>query len=149
MQMNLVALLLALPLALVGGLAQAGPACDVSLSFVDFGRVETRRDEAVSGEVMVRCDQATSFKLALSEGLGSFERRRMAGPDGAKLVYNVYLDPGHRRVWGDGTAAGTALLTGRYDGRRRTILPVYALVPRGQSRPAGTYQDTLMVTLQP
>ena len=139
---------------LLGLLAWAGPAgatppCEVTLSFVAFGRVDARDDEAVSGEVMVACDEPTSFALALSEGRGSFAQRRMAGPGGAELVYNVYLDPGHRRVWGDGNTAGTGLLSGRSDGRRQTVLPVYALVPRGQARPAGSYHDTLMVTLQP
>lgn len=146
MRMTLIALA---ALAAVSAPAAAAPPCEVSLSFVEFGRVDARRDEAVSGEVMVLCEQPARFKLALSEGRGSFARRRMAGPDGAELVYNVYLDPGHRLVWGDGTSAGTGVLSGRNDGRKRTILPVYALVPRGQSRPAGTYHDTLMVTLQP
>ena len=120
----------------------------VTVAFVDFGRLDARDDEEVTGEVGVLCDAPTGFALALSEGLGSFKGRRMQGPQGARLQYNIYLDPGHRRVWGDGVSAGTAVLTGRNNGRRRTLLPVYGLVPRGQSRPAGSYHDTLVVTVE-
>lgn len=140
---TLLAAVIVMPLA-----AQAAPECDVVVAFVDFGRLDARDDEAVTGEVGVLCDAPTSFALALSEGLGSFKGRRMHGPGGARLQYNIYLDPGHRRIWGDGVSAGTAMLTGRNNGRRRTLLPVYPLVPRGQSRPAGSYHDTLVVTVE-
>lgn len=136
--LGLLALLLAPP-------ALAGSGCDVRVSFVDFGRVDGRRESEVSGEVSVLCDKPTRFVLVLSEGHGSYAERRMRGPAGTELRYNIYVDPARRQVWGDG-AAGTARLAGRNDGRRPTILPVYGKVRRGQPAPSGHYSDQLLVS---
>lgn len=76
--------------------AQAADFCDVSMSFVDFGRLDLRRGGAITGEVAVTCPAPTAFALALSPGHGDYGTRRMRGPSGAELEYNLYLDPGHR-----------------------------------------------------
>jgi spore coat protein U-like protein len=127
--------------------ALAGSDCDVQVSFVDFGRVDGRRNAEVSGEVSVLCDEATRFVLTLSEGHGSYGERRMRGPGGKVLRYNIYIDPARRQVWGDG-AAGTARLAGRNDGRRPTIIPVYGKVARGQPAASGHYSDQLLVSVR-
>lgn len=138
------ALLVAAASALLPGSAPAA-GCDVRVSFVDFGRVERRHANEVSGEVTVVCEEPTRFALALSEGRGSYLERRMRGPGGHELRYNVYVDAGRRRVWGDGVTAGTALLRGRNDGRRPTILPIYGRLERGQRAAGGAYGDQLVV----
>lgn len=138
------ALLLAGPSA-----AQSLASCDASVSFVDFGRVDFRRGGEITGEVVVRCPRPDRFSLALSEGLGDFGMRRMRGPGGAELRYNLYLDPARRQVWGDGVSGGTARLAGQSDGRRAAIFTVYGRVPPGQSAPPGAYGDALAITFEP
>lgn len=130
--------------------APAAAACEVSVSLVEFGRVELARGAEITGEVAVRCPTARRFSLALSPGHGDYRMRKMLGPNGAELAYNLFVDPAHRRVWGDGITAGTARLTGRTDGRKTTLLTVYGRIPRGQrGGRAGAYADALTVTLEP
>ena len=124
--------------------ARAG--CDVDLSLVDFGRLDPARGGEITGRVTVDCDAPAGFALALTPGLGTYAERRMRGPDGAELRYNLYIDPARRTVWGDGLG-GTALVRGDTGGRRRATVPVYGLVPRGQRVPAGAYADQLTVDI--
>jgi spore coat protein U-like protein len=126
--------------------SQAADPCDVSMSFVDFGRLDLRRGGEITGEVAIDCDLPTTFALALSPGHGDYPSRRLRGPSGGELRYNLYLDPGHHQVWGDGTSAGTARLAGQSDGRERAIFVIYGRIPPDQSVRAGTYSDQLMVT---
>lgn len=140
---------LALLALALSALPAEGRPCDVSASFIDFGQIVRDQDQTVRGEVRVVCDRPTRFKLMLSEGDGSYQRRRMRGPGGHRLRYNVYVDPALRQVWGDGLTAGTARLKGRNDGRRATIVPVYARLARGQVPVAGHYTDSLLVVVEP
>lgn len=145
---RIVAVALWLQLVAPWSASAAGP-CDVSLSFVDFGRVDFRRGNEITGEVLVRCEQPARFVLSLSQGLGDYRMRRMRGPGDAELEYNLFLDPARRQVWGDGVRGGTARLVGQSDGRRAAIFTVYGRIAPGQSVPAGTYSDSLSVTFEP
>lgn len=129
--------------------AGAADPCDVSISFVDFGRIDPRRGGTITGEVAVRCPAPTRFVLALSPGHGDYRMRRMRGPGGTELKYNIFVDPARRQIWGDGTTGGTARIVGQSDGRKATLITVYGRVPPGQSGGrAGAYSDALTVTLE-
>jgi spore coat protein U-like protein len=119
--------------------------CDVSASFVDFGSLDLRRGGEITGRVSVTCDRPQPIDITASAGYGSYGLRRMRGPGGTKLRYNLYLDPGHRLVWGDGSAS-TARLTGETSGREASFI-VYALVPGGQSAPPGGSAGALTIAL--
>jgi spore coat protein U-like protein len=66
---------------------------------------------------------------------------------GANLLnYNIYTTTGRTTVWGDGTA-GTATLAGTGTGAAQAVT-VYGRVNSGQtSVPAGSYADTVAVTV--
>jgi spore coat protein U-like protein len=128
--------------------AAAEVPCDVSLSLVDFGRLEGRSGGEITGRVSVRCDRPTRFALTLSEGHGSYRMRRMRGPEGRELRYNLFVDPARRLVWGDGVSEGTARLVGESDGRRSAELVVYGRVAPGQAVPPGSYADALAVAIE-
>ena len=104
-----------MPLIVLLLIALASPAwagqCDVQASFIDFGQIVRSDGEVVRGEVRVLCASPARFELSLSEGYGDYRLRRMRGPSGRRLSYNVYLDPTLRRVWGDGLTAGTGRLS--------------------------------------
>ena len=99
---------LGLALAMLSGAPPVAAGCDASCGLVDFGRVEFRRPTRVSGKLTVRCDAPTRFEVIASEGFGDYGERRMRGPDGAELRYNLFVDAARQRVWGDGLSAGTA-----------------------------------------
>jgi spore coat protein U-like protein len=65
------------------------------------------------------------------------------------LNYNLFLDSNRSTIWGDGTgstsyvSAGSLLAVGTSN-RQYTV---YGRVPAGQDRGAGSYTDTIVVTL--
>jgi spore coat protein U-like protein len=75
-----------------------------------------------------------------------------------KLNYNVYLDPAHTAVLGNGSS-GTYAITICFAGGTFTCpggggtsgvtlsAPIYGMLPGGQDVPAGTYSDTLVLTI--
>jgi spore coat protein U-like protein len=125
----------------------AGAACDVALSMVDFGRVEFRRDEEITGRLTVMCDELGAFEVAASEGNGDFGERVMLGPRGDELRYNLYVDAARRRVWGDGIG-GTARIAGASDGRKPLTFTIYGKIPAGQSVSPGGYRDSVQVSIE-
>ena len=137
---------LAFALALVP--APAAALCDASLSMVDFGRVEFRRDNEITGRVTVTCSEPGPFEVGASAGNGDFRERRMRGPQGDELRYNLYVDAARRRVWGDGMAGGTARIAGTSDGRRPETFTIYGRLPAGQTVAPGGYQDSVQVTIE-
>ena len=137
---------LAFALALVP--APAAALCDASLSMVDFGRVEFRRDNEITGRVTVTCSEPGPFEVGASAGNGDFRERRMRGPQGDELRYNLYVDAARRRVWGDGMAGGTARIAGTSDGRRPETFTIYGKLPAGQAVASGGYRDSVQVTIE-
>jgi spore coat protein U-like protein len=65
-----------------------------------------------------------------------------------KLSYNLYTDTNHNYVWGDGTG-GTSTDSDSYYLSILTArnYPVYGLIPSGQNAAAGSYADTIIVTV--
>ena len=142
------ALRLALLALLMLAAQPAAAACDAVVSLVDFGRLDLKDGGEITGRLEVVCDTPTTFEVALSEGHGDYRLRRMRHPDGAELRYNLYVDATKRRVWGDGVAAGTAVIQGQSDGRKPERFVIYGLVPPDQKVRSGGYQDNLVTILK-
>ena len=123
----------------------AWAACSVAVSPVAFGTVDAAQDAHGTGEVVVRCDAAASFRVGISPGSGS-GTRRMEGPDGARLDYHLFQDAGRSIPWGDDQAIGGAR-AGSSDGDNPTRLTIYGAIPAQPSTPGGDYTDSLQVTL--
>ena len=139
---------LALAFCIVLAPAQAAAGCDAALSMVDFGRVEFRRDQEITGRVTVTCSEPGPFEVSASAGNGDFGGRLMRGPKGDELRYNLYVDAARRRVWGDGIAGGTARIAGTSDGRRPETFTIYGKLPAGQAVGSGGYRDSVQVTIE-
>lgn len=128
---------LALAAVAVSGAARA--ACEVDGRPVDFDTIDTTRSNDGVGEVIVSCDDETSFEVALGGG------RTMQGPGDAELRYELYQDPGHNVRWGDGGGTGEPRSGRTDDGSAR--LPVYGSVPAQPSTSPGDYIDQIEITL--
>jgi spore coat protein U-like protein len=119
--------------------------CSVGIVGVVFGTYNTLSGQSLdgAGSVSVTCDVTDSFVIALSSGHGSFAARQLQ--DGAiSMVYNLYTDAQRSIIWGDGTS-GTTTVSG---GATSATFTVYGRIPGGQNLGAGTYSDTINVTLE-
>ncbi len=134
-----------LAVGLVGGAVPAGAAsCTMGLINVVFGTYNTLSASSLdgAGSVGVTCDVTSSFQVALSKGQGSFAARQLQS--GANLLYyNLYTDALRSLIWGDGTV-GTTLVSGSGTAATYTV---YGRIPGGQNLPAGSYTDSITVTL--
>jgi len=78
----------------------------------------------------------------LSSGHGTMLSRQMQS--GAySMTYNLYSDSLRSIIWGDGTS-GTMLVS--TSGTSATYA-VYGRIPAAQNLPAGSYNDSIAVTL--
>ncbi|MET0229713.1 MAG: spore coat U domain-containing protein [Rhodanobacteraceae bacterium] len=131
-------------LALIAPLAHA--ACGISTQGVEFGAYDSfSADHADSvGAIIVTCDEGDAYSVAISMGGGTYAGRKMIGAR-QTLLYNLYTDPAHTLVWGDGNGA-TATAGGIGTGTANT-LSVYGRMPAHQNVSVGRYVDSIVVTI--
>ena len=124
--------------------------CTVSTSALAFGNVNTLSGTNVdgSGGLSVTCTNGTAWTASAGVGAGSgasFAARRMSA-GGDLLNYNLYTNSARSTVWRDGTAS-TATVGGTGSGTTQAVT-IYGRVNSGQtSAPAGSYADTVAVTV--
>ncbi|MBS0970003.1 spore coat U domain-containing protein [Chimaeribacter arupi] len=99
-------------------------------------------DAAGTGSLQLLCTTGTPFTVALDNGVNAAGgQRRMAGTGGAFINYNLYQEPARTTLWGPGTPlAGTGTGT-------PVNLIVYGQVPAQTTPAAGTYTDTVTMTV--
>lgn len=91
----------------------------------------------VSGDT-VRIDLSTG-------GSGTFAPRALSA--GAEsLSYNIYLDAARTAVWGDGTS-GTSSYGPLEPAEGQTSVTAYGRIPARQDVAAGSYSDSIVVTI--
>jgi spore coat protein U-like protein len=124
--------------------------CTVSTTALAFGNVDTISGSNFdsTGSLSITCTNGTAWAASAGIGSGSgasFANRRMTA--GANLLnYNIYTTAARTVVWGNGTG-GTATLPGTGTGTAQSVT-VYGRVASGQtSVPAGSYVDTVAVTV--
>ena len=125
--------------------------CRISSASVAFGTYSPASSTAhdATGSIDVSCRGRVGIVLAtLSPGnSGTFSSRFMLSGS-YPMAYNLYRNPSRTQVWGDGT--GGSVISGFIkwrNGRQDVTLPVYGRVPAQQDVAAGSYLDTVMVTI--
>ncbi|MBN1335190.1 MAG: spore coat protein U domain-containing protein [Deltaproteobacteria bacterium] len=126
--------------------------CMVSVATpVSFGTYEVTSptDLDTAGEILIHCKgvaEADTITVDLSTGSsGTYTPRELAG-GGDVLEYNLYLDSMYTIVWGDGSGVTECYGPAKpEDGD--TTLYVFGRVPAGQAVAAGSYDDTIVVTV--
>jgi spore coat protein U-like protein len=129
----------------------------VSADPLDFGvynPLSGSHADAV-GNVSVTCGALVlganiSYEVTLGTGMsGGASNRTMSNGSGT-LNYNLYTDSSRVLVWGDG-AGGTHTITHSYllslIFSTTDNFPVYGRIPSGQNAEAGSYSDTILVTV--
>ena len=121
---------------------QAG--CALSVVGLNFGDYDifNIQDTSITTSIAVTCDTASSFEVALSSGGGTFASRTLVS-NANLLAYNLYVDPAHVTIWGDGSP-GTMTVSGTGTSNNFTV---YGRIPARQNGAVGSYSDTITVTI--
>jgi spore coat protein U-like protein len=126
-----------------------GQSCNFSITDLNFGPIDVINggNVDVSATLNINCGLGVAVRICPSIGTGSggatATHRRMIGPGGSFLLYQLYVDPPPNSIWGaySGTPPGTPptidLLLGG-----STTRTIYGRVHAGQSTvPVGSYMS--------
>jgi spore coat protein U-like protein len=102
---------------------------------------------SATSTVTVQCSLLAPFNIGLDPGLGvgaTVTTRVMTGPGGNTMGYSLFQDLTHLVNWGQtiGTNTVASLGTGL-----AVPFTVFGFVPSQTTAPAGTYSDTITVTV--
>lgn len=126
--------------------ANVQPACTVTATDMNFGNAGLL-DSAVhdgTSVVSVQCVNGTAWKIGLDNGLHAVgSTRRMQGPGGF-VDYELYRDNGRSQRWGNNPGVDTVNGSGTGSAQNQTV---YGRVPTQITPSAGTYSDTITVTV--
>jgi spore coat protein U domain-containing protein, fimbrial subunit CupE1/2/3/6 len=123
--------------------------CSITTTPVAFGSYDPISANAATpldgtGAVIVSCTRRARSRVDLGLGANpSGSTRRMKGPTDF-LTYELYRNAARNRVWGSG-GAGRNL--GRAPSRAPRTFTVYGRVAAGQDVGAGSYNDTVVATI--
>jgi spore coat protein U-like protein len=130
--------------------ARVEAACSITTTGVSFGTYDVFQASPVdsTGSVRYQCTGSTgTFTISLGTGSsGTFQPRTMVS-GAERLNYNLYLDAARTSIWGDATGGTSWFMESNASGKPVTIT-VFGRIPPGQDVAAGTYTDTIIVTIQ-
>lgn len=115
------------------------------LAFGTTGVIQTAINS--TGAIGVQCTNTTPYNIGLNAGSGSgatVSARRMTSGAGAYIIYEIYRDAARTQIWGD--TVGTNTVSGTGNGAVQTTT-VYGRVPAQTTPAAGSYTDTVTVTV--
>lgn len=119
--------------------------CAVSASTLDFGTVGVLlANTDGTSSLSVQCANGVAYQVGLDNGQhASGSTRRMQGPGGL-VTYELYRNTARTQRWG--TTLNSDTVSGNGTGGNQT-LTVYGRVPTQTTPSAGTYNDTITVTV--
>ncbi len=119
--------------------------CSVSASTLDFGSVGLLlANTDGTSTLTVQCASGVAYQVGLDNGQhATGTTRRMQGPGGL-VTYELYRNTTRTQRWG--STLNTDTVTGSGNGANQT-LTVYGRVPNQTTPSAGTYNDTITVTV--
>lgn len=123
--------------------------CTISFNDVDHGTEPTlATGDDATGSGTITCTFADGYSVAMDVGTGggTYASRTMTnGTD--TLTFNLYRDPAHTEVLGDGTSSTVVLSGGSTGGGAADSLTFYSYVDAGQTAVTeGTYSSTITAT---
>lgn len=131
-------------MALTAGVSEG--ACGVSPATLSFGSYSifslTPLDSTVTLNVTCTPNTKVTVSIGPSATSGGIAQRQMSSPATPTLLnYNVYTNKKRSIIWGDGADSVTQ------QSNKKFVL--YGRIPAGQSVQAGSYSDTLIITVTP
>lgn len=134
--------------------------CTVSAGSIAFGVYNplSAAPDTSTGTLRITCtgsgsgSKTETAALTVSTGLsGSYATRKMFSGTNA-LEYNIYWSTAYSQVMGDGSGGSFAGSAGPFTvpagGSNFATGTMYGMIPAGQDVAAGSYSDTLVVTVE-
>lgn len=151
MKQFVISMMLMTALAGAANAAPPGTICSVSTTSIVFGVYDVFAPAPLgsTGSVTITCDKNAPVTISMSASAvsGMFVPRQMKLTTGADLMaYNIYTDATYAVVLGDGTA-GTQTMSASAKKNTPLSLTIFGSIPPLQNLSAGTYADTLTVTI--
>ncbi|WWO95525.1 MAG: spore coat U domain-containing protein [Candidatus Dasytiphilus stammeri] len=115
---------------------------------IDFGEypnlknvIDGKSTDGKAGSIGLNCTKGLTFHISLNNGLqAEGKQRRMKGEQGDYIKYDLYQDANHTTLWDNNKFSDMG--TGK-----ETSLIIYGRIPAQPSVKAGTYTDTVTVTV--
>ena len=126
-------------------------ACSIDVTSLNFGRYDptSAKPTTAAGTVKTTCrGRLVDYQINFTPGRGrSYQNRKMQGDGGGVLRYNLFTNPSHTIIWGNGTSGTGAINanSGSCGRRASCVYPVYGYIPPRQKVPAGRYSDVIVV----
>ena len=122
--------------------------CTVSTTSVNFGSYDvfdtSPRDS--TGTITLRCNGGAKDVLIEIDGGGSpYVLFRYMAKGTEPLYYNLYQNPNRTQLWGEN---GSGQFVGDPPNNTDVTVTVYGRIPAQQDVSAGSYSDTVTVTVQ-
>ncbi len=121
--------------------------CQVSATDIDFGTTGVLSSNVdAKGSIRVRCTAGVNYQIGLNGGLSGATdptQRRMSNGSHS-VIYGIYRDAAHTQPWGDQLGVNTVAATATGTDQ---VFTTYGRVPPQPTPPAGTYRDTIVVTV--
>ena len=133
--------------------AQAASCSFTTVIGVSFGTYHVFDGSPVdsTGSITLYCSgvQPTDlFTIEIGGGNSSNPASRYLLNGAVQLGYNLYLDPSRSVIWGNGAGGTSVLGPVSLDDQTPTTWTVYGRIPAMQNVSAGSYSDSVMVTVQ-
>jgi len=120
----------------------------VAVGFPAYDPIVTHasaNDDSSSGSVTITCTKGASTTIGLGQGLNYSGSNRMTDGSSNYLTYGLFQDAARTTVWGN--AAPNLPPAHIAADKNPQIVPVYGRIPSAQDLPAGTYNDTVVATV--
>lgn len=122
--------------------------CAVSTTALAFGEYTPSNGTAsdATSTISVTCTNGTTYEIALDAGAGSgatVSSRKMTYLTNT-LTYELFRDSARLLTWGDTTLINTVVGVGDGEAASHTV---YGRIAAGQYEVAGSYSDTVTVTV--
>ncbi len=120
--------------------------CDIEQPAVAFPNYNplAGTDSTFTGSITATCTLPTELTIGLTAGGSNSFTQRLMKNGSATIKYNLYVSNGGA-IFGDGT--GTTKTQNVFSFITAGTISFYGDVPASQNVPAGTYSDTLQVTV--
>lgn len=130
--------------------ATVNDACNVSATDLAFGVYDpSAADNEQTSTITVTCTKGTEYDIGLNAGTTSgatVTTRQMVDIVSSDLInYSLFSDPGRTVNWGDTVSTDTVNVVGATGNAENHT--VYGRIPTGQYVTAGSYSDTITVTV--